>query len=148
MRIGQSKLASQVSGRRVPRPQRPAIDGKSLKIRPQAAHRLGSAHPALTRLVDTLGNNVAGEILGVDRAQVSRWRHRREPISHEMWRRIIDTDYVLTRLLRVFYPDDAVQWLVTAEPLLNGARAVDVLALRGPAPVIRALDGIVQGVFA
>ncbi len=59
-----------------------------------------------------------------------------------------DTDYVLTRLLQVFYPDDAAQWLVTPEPLLNGARAVDVLALRGPASVVRALDGIVQGVFA
>jgi len=65
-----------------------------------------------------------------------------------MWRRIIDTDYVLTRLLQVFHPDDAAQWLVAPEPLLNGARAVDVLALRGPASVIRALDGIVQGVFA
>jgi uncharacterized protein (DUF2384 family) len=148
MRSVRSKLASRMSRPLVARPRRHDIEGKTLKIRSQAAYGFGSARPALTRLVDTLGNNATGQILGVDRAQVSRWRNRREPISPEMWRRIIDADYVLTRLLQVFYPDDAAQWLVTPEPLLNGARAVDVLALRGPALVIRALDGIVQGVSA
>ena len=65
-----------------------------------------------------------------------------------MRRRIIDLDYVFVRVLRLFDGERARLWLIGSEPLLGGARPLDVLTLRGPAPLIRALDGIEAGVFA
>jgi len=65
-----------------------------------------------------------------------------------MGRRVVDLHDVLTRILRVYGRESAALWLVGSEPLLGGARPIDVLALEGAAPVIRAIDGIAQGAFA
>lgn len=73
---------------------------------------------------------------------------RRAPISGEMARLIIDLHDVLSRILRVLDRDAAALWLMGSEPLLGGARPIDVLALEGAAPVIRAIDGIEQGAYA
>jgi uncharacterized protein (DUF2384 family) len=62
--------------------------------------------------------------------------------------RIVDLHDVLTRILRVYNPEVAAMWLVGSEPLLGGARPIDVLAMEGAAPVIRAIDGIAQGAYA
>jgi uncharacterized protein (DUF2384 family) len=69
-------------------------------------------------------------------------------ISAEMGRRIVDLHDILTRALRVFDREAAALWLTGSEPLLGGARPIDVLVLQGAAPVIAALDGIVQGAYA
>jgi len=87
-------------------------------------------------------------MLGADRAQVSRWNAGREAISGEMGRRIVDLHDVLTRILRVYGREAAAMWLVGSEPLLGGARPIDVLVLEGAAPVVRAIDGIAQGAYA
>ena len=55
---------------------------------------------------------------------------------------------VISRALHEFEPELALMWLLGSEPLLGGARPLDVLALQGSAPVLRALDGIVQGAYA
>jgi len=39
-------------------------------------------------------------------------------------------------------------WLVGSEPLLGGARPIDVPAMEGAGPVVRAIDGIATGVYA
>ena len=65
-----------------------------------------------------------------------------------MGRRIVDLHDVLTRILRVFGREAAAMWLVGSEPLLRGARPIDVLFLEGAAPVIRAIDGVSQGAYA
>ena len=65
-----------------------------------------------------------------------------------MGRRISALNEVITRALRQFEPDLATMWLLGSEPLLGGARPLDVLAIEGSAPVIRALEGIAQGAFA
>ncbi len=41
-----------------------------------------------------------------------------------------------------------MQWLVGQEPFLDGSRPIDVLAIRGVAPLIEALDGIDAGAYA
>jgi uncharacterized protein (DUF2384 family) len=88
------------------------------------------------------------QILGVDAAEVSRWRTRTEPLSDDMWWRIVNVHDVLTRLLLVLDREAAELWLVGSEPLLGGARPIDVLVLEGAAPVIRSIDGIAQGAHA
>ncbi len=116
-------------------------------LRP-GARTLADVTPLLARLVTSLGTNAAGRLLGADRAQVSRWSKGTEKISSEMGRRIIDLHDVLTRILRVYSHEAVAMWLVGSEPLLGGARPIDVLVTEGAAPVIRAIDGIEQGAFA
>jgi len=113
-----------------------------------AARRLADLQPILKRLVDALGNNGAARLLGADPAQVSRWKAGNEALSAEMGRRVLDLNDVLTRILRLYSPEAAGLWLVGSEPLLGGARPVDVLAMHGAAPVIAAIDGIASGAFA
>jgi uncharacterized protein (DUF2384 family) len=114
----------------------------------KAATDLTDVAPLLQRLVDALGTNGASRLLDADRAQVSRWGAGKESISSEMGRRIVDLHDILTRILRVYEPQAAAMWLLGSEPLLGGARPIDVLALEGAAPVIRAIDGLSAGVFA
>ena len=113
-----------------------------------AADSLLDVHPLLLRLVAALGASSTARMLGVDRAQVSRWTSSSELVSAEMRRRIVDLHDILTRILRVYSRDAAALWLVGLEPLLGGARPMDLLVLEGAAPVIRAIDGIAQGVYA
>jgi uncharacterized protein (DUF2384 family) len=120
---------------------------KSVVLRP-AATALADVTPLLTRVVEALGTNASARLLGADRAQVSRWRAGTEAIGSEMARRIVDLHDVLTRILRVYGPDAAAMWLLGSEPLLGGARPIDVLATEGAAPVIRAIDGIAAGAYA
>jgi uncharacterized protein (DUF2384 family) len=122
-------------------------EAKVITLRPDA-RTLADVTPLLARLVTSLGTNAAGRLLGADRAQISRWSKGTEKISSEMGRRIIDLHDVLTRILRIYGHEAAAMWLVGSEPLLGGARPIDVLVTEGAAPVIRAIDGIEQGAFA
>ena len=114
----------------------------------QSADALADVTPLLGRVIEALGTNAAARLLGADRAQVSRWNAGIESIGSEMGRRIVDLHDVLTRILRVYGREAAALWLVGSEPLLGGARPIDVLVLEGPAPVIRAIDGIAEGAYA
>jgi uncharacterized protein (DUF2384 family) len=102
----------------------------------------------LARVVEALGTNAAARLLDADRAQVSRWTSGKEAIGTEMGRRIVDLHDVLTRILRVYNREAAAMWLVGSEPLLGGARPIDVLAMEGAGPVVRAIDGIAEGAYA
>jgi uncharacterized protein (DUF2384 family) len=119
-----------------------------LVILRQSADALADVTPLLARVVEALGTNGAARMLGADRAQVSRWTAGTESIGSEMGRRVVDLHDVLTRILRVYGRDAAAMWLVGSEPLLGGARPIDILVLEGAPPVIRAIDGISQGAFA
>jgi uncharacterized protein (DUF2384 family) len=114
----------------------------------QSADALADVTPLLGRVIEALGTNAAARLLGADRSQVSRWNAGIESIGSEMGRRIVDLHDVLTRILRVYGRQAAALWLVGSEPLLGGARPIDVLVLEGAAPVIRAIDGIAEGAYA
>src|SRR5450755_929666 len=113
----------------------------------RTADGLADVTPLLARVVDALGTNAAARLLGADRAQVSRWTSGKEAIGSEMGRRIVDLHDVLTRILRVYNREVAAMWLVGSEPLLGGARPIDVMAMEGAAPVVRAIDGLAAGVY-
>lgn len=112
------------------------------------ANSMSSVDPLLGRVIEALGSNATARMLDCDRSQVSRWSAGKEAISQEMGRRIVDLHDVLTRILRVYEPEMAAMWLSGSEPLLGGARPIDVMTIEGAAPVIRAIDGISQGAFA
>ncbi|MEO6990160.1 MAG: hypothetical protein ABI202_01475 [Candidatus Baltobacteraceae bacterium] len=104
--------------------------------------------PDLRRIVGLLGNNRAAAILGVDKSLVSRWLRGAETISPSKRKAIIDVSYVLQRALQVLTPQQLSLWLVGSDPLLGGARPVDVLMVRGAGQLVAALDAIEQGAFA
>jgi uncharacterized protein (DUF2384 family) len=139
------RLQKVVTRLRVPRPWTP--EPGRIQLRP-AADELMDVRPLLTRIINALGTNATARLLGADRAQVSRWTSKKESVGAEMAGRIIDVHDVLTRILRVYERESAAMWLVGSEPLLGGARPIDVLVIEGAAPVIRAIDGIVQGAYA
>lgn len=130
---------------RAPRRWRPLAE--NIVLRP-AADALADVRPLLVRITSALGTNAAARLLGADRAQVSRWNAGTEPVSAEMQHRIVDLHDVLTRILRVYSREAAALWLVGSEPLLGGSRPIDVLAMEGAAPVVRAIDGIAAGAYA
>ena len=99
----------------------------------------------LERLVAAYGTNAVGRMLGTSGSMVTRWNQRAQPISGPMKKRIIDIHDVLNRALQVYPSPYAERWLVGHSPRLGGARPIDVLATRGVADVIAALESIDQG---
>jgi len=109
--------------------------------------QVADVRPLLERIVSAFGNNAAARLLGLSPAVVSRVRRGAET-SPETSRRITALYSVLARAMAVFEPRVAVEWLTAGrEPLLGDARPLDVLAARGPGPVLEALDGIEAGVM-
>jgi hypothetical protein len=106
-----------------------------------------SPEDKLDRLVEGFGNNKVAELLDVSPSQPSRWRSRKEGIASENERRVVDLEYVMSRLLRLFPRDVAQTWLLSHNAHL-GSRPIDVLKLSGALPVIEAIDAEEQGAFA
>ena len=115
---------------------------------PRDPEALADVHPLLERLVRAFGPRPLARLLGVRPGSVANWTSARRQISAEMTRRIINLHDVLTRALQVFAPATAARWLVGNEPFLDNKRPIDVLVLRGAAPVIEALDNIDAGAYA
>jgi hypothetical protein len=109
--------------------------------------RLVAESERLERLVDQLGNNRVANLLSVSVSQPSRWRSGKEGIGPENQRKLIDLDYVFGRLEQLYTARQAEIWLTSYNGHLR-ARPVDVLRLRGAAPVIEAIDAEAQGAFA
>jgi hypothetical protein len=101
----------------------------------------------LERLVDSLGSNRVADLLDVSRSQPSRWRSRAEGIAADNERRLLDLEYVMSRLLRLYPPAVADTWLASHNAHL-GARPIDVLKTSGALPVVQAIDAEEQGAFA
>src|SRR5438132_11823575 len=104
---------------------RPTISRLVLRKDARAAG-YGEPREALRRLVKLLGNNQTGALLGVAKSQPSRGL-RREPISKQSARRILDLDYVISRASRVLQTDKIAPWLTYQVPTLGWARPIDVL---------------------
>jgi hypothetical protein len=101
----------------------------------------------LEGLVEGLGNNRVAELLEVSRSQPSRWRRQQEGIGPENQRRVLDLDYVMSRLLQLYPKEQAHIWLQSHNSHL-GARPLDVLRSRGAGPVVDAIDAEAEGAYA
>lgn len=120
----------------------PAVENLAPAREPRA---LIEVRTLLDRLVTAYPPATVAGILGVDKSAVTLWVKNRREISPQMRLRIIETHDVLSRVHQVFSADLAARWLVGHEPLLGGARPLDVLGQHGASPVIDALDAIVAG---
>lgn len=104
--------------------------------------------PLLKRMVEAYSQAIIARLLGADRSLITRWMRDERAIRATMRARILEAHDVLTRVHQVFNPTLAARWPIGHEPLLGGARPIDVMGTRGAAPVIDALDGITAGGFA
>jgi uncharacterized protein (DUF2384 family) len=57
-------------------------------------------------------------------------------------------DDVLAQVRLVWAPGIAEDWMRSANAFLEGARPIDVLALRGPGEVLEALAAVRSGAYA
>lgn len=112
---------------------------------PQA---LADLRRLLRHLEDAFGVVPLARVLGVEPAIVGRCLFQRSSMSKEMTRRVMDLHDVFTRAFQIFAPDTAMRWLVGSEPFFDGKRPIDVLAVRGAAPLIEAIDNIDAGAIA
>ena len=101
----------------------------------------------MARVVDVLGGSLTAEILGVSASQPSRWKSGRERVSEENLAKVIDLDYVLSRLLLLWEPAVIPHWLTGQNPHLVG-RPLDVLRLRGARALLPAIDAEDAGAYA
>lgn len=122
-----------------------ALQEISPPVHPEA---LSDVKPLLARLVAAFGPRPLARLLDVKPGTVANWMSGHRRMSPEMARRVIDLHDVLNRALQIFKADTAARWLVGNEPFLDHARPIDVLVLRGVAPLIEALDGIDAGAYA
>jgi uncharacterized protein (DUF2384 family) len=118
-----------------------------LTVKPDAPEAF-DVREKLRRLIRSFGQNTTAGLLGIDAGQMRRCLKEQEKISFAIAQRIVDFEYVLDRALSVFYPDEIGPWLSQPEPLLGGAIPLNVLVLRGTAPVVAALSRIAAGSFA
>jgi hypothetical protein len=130
------------------KPQAPARKRGVPPARKIVSLQQAAARRKLVAIVDALGHNVAAGLLQVDRSQLSRVIKGTENASADLQRRAVETDYVLSRLLQVMYPDEIAEWLTSPEPLLGDAIPANVLRLHGPDRVVRAINGIAAGVYS
>lgn len=114
---------------------------------PRNAAALRDVHPLLQRLIDAFNAAFVARLLDVNQSMVTRWT-RGAPISPEMTERILNLHAVLGRAFQVLRERDVMLWLQGSEPFFDGARPIDVLALRGAAPLLSALNGIDAGAYA
>ncbi len=108
---------------------------------------LADVFPLLERLVLAYPQATIAGLLGINKSAVNHWLGGKREISAEMRARILELHDVLTRVHQVYNPILASRWLTGHEPLLGGARPIDVIATRGAAPIIDALDAIAAGGF-
>ena len=118
-------------------------------IQPPAHPRaLADVKPLLQRLEDAFGCPSLGQLLNAKPSTVAGWVNGDERMSSEMERRVINLHFLFTRAFQVFSPESTMQWIVGSEPFFQGSRPIDVLTLRGVAPLIEALDNIDAGAYA
>lgn len=97
-------------------------------------------------LTDAVGGGRAlADILGVSPSQPSRWASGKERPGVQVAPVLIDLEHVLARVRLVWAGPAAVTWMTSANTHLGGARPSDVLTLRGPGPVLEALDAETWG---
>lgn len=138
-------MPTPTSGKRKPSAKKAVSPRRGTSGEPHL--RLVAESERLERLIGELGNNRVAKLLSVSVSQPSRWRSGKEGIGPENQRKLIDLDYVFGRLEQLFTARQAEIWLTSYNAHL-GARPVDVLRIRGAAPVIEAVDAEAQGAFA
>jgi transcriptional regulator with XRE-family HTH domain len=102
----------------------------------------------LRAITQDLGTQArVAEALGVSRSRVSRWLRTEQP-DPENRRKLEGLEFVLSRLLQIYHPDTALDWLLGMNPFLREARPIDHIAGGRITEVLRAIDAEEAGSYA
>ncbi len=97
--------------------------------------------------VDLGSQRRLAELLGVNPAQVSRWRHG-QGIDEVNARRVDLLELVMADLLRLYPPAAAERWLLGTNPNLGSCRPLDIIRRGRAGQVLEALESERAGSFA
>jgi transcriptional regulator with XRE-family HTH domain len=92
------------------------------------------------------GKDVAN-IVDVSTATVSRWSHGSATPSLHTQTVIADLRYVVDRLSDFYSADEIRLWLHARHPLLDGARAIDLIRANRTEDVLAVIDRLDAGAF-
>ena len=88
------------------------------------------------------------EALGVDRAQVTRWRAGHTVPSPEVADRLVGLDAVIELLATHLEPDSIARWLRGVNAHLDNRRPLDLLRQGKLSTVIAAIEAMKSGSYA
>ncbi len=102
----------------------------------------------LKAVTEDLGSQArVAQVLGVNPSRVSRWLRTEEPDA-ENRRKLDGVEFLLGRLLDVYQPDVAIDWLLGLNAHLKNRRPMDLLAAGRVADVLAALEAEEAGSYA
>ncbi len=108
---------------------------------------------AVARLVEDLrmhgglkGSDLAN-ITHVSQATVSRWASGKAAPQPKMQLIISDLRYIVDRLSEFYSPEETRLWLYSRHPLLDGARAIDLIHAGGADRVLAVIDSLSDATF-
>ena len=109
---------------------------------------------AVARLVDDLrergglkGSDLAN-ITSVSQATVSRWASGKASPHPKTQLIISDLRYVVDRLAEFYAPQEIRIWLYAKHPLLNGARAIDLIYTGEADRVLGVIESLADGTYS
>lgn len=88
------------------------------------------------------------EALGVDRAQVTRWREGRTAPAAEVAARLVGLDTVVELLSGYLEPESIPKWLRGINAHLDNRRPLDLLRQGQLSPVIAAIEAMKSESYA
>jgi len=109
---------------------------------------LADVHPIAERLVDALGVLAVARLTDTDPDQLSNFLAKRCQISGAVANRLIDVEFLLTRVALLFSGTAGVDWLLSTDVRRGGARRIDIFATVGVAPLLDDLERIAEGAQA
>lgn len=108
---------------------------------------------AVARLVEDLrdrgglkGSDLAN-ITAVSQATVSRWASGKASPHPKTQLVISDLRYVVDRLAEFYTPQETRIWLYAKHPLLNGARAIDLIHAGEADRVLEVIESLSDGTY-
>jgi uncharacterized protein (DUF2384 family) len=112
------------------------------RARPSYAARLESARRAFP------SDAKVAEALGVDRAQVKRWRDGRTEPGADNADRIVGLDTAVELLSTQLEPGSVAKWLMGINAHLGDRRPIDLLRQGNLSEVIAAIEALKSGSYA
>ncbi len=108
---------------------------------------------AVTSIVDDLrtrgglkGSDLAN-IVDVSQATVSRWAAGKASPHPKTQLVMSDLRYVVDRLAEFYTPDETRIWLYAKHPLMEGARAIDLIHAGGADRVLAVIETLADGTY-
>ncbi len=101
-------------------------------------------HPIAERLTDALGIQAVARLVCTgpeDLSQVLSWRSE---VSGAVAKRLIDVEFLLSRVALLFVGRAATDWLLSTDIRYGGARRIDIFATDGVAPLLDDLERIAE----